>query len=85
MPSLIRFLGILGVFAALCYAGMLALVSFVEPTQREFAVIIPQERFAKKAAGAAHAGANRPVTTQELQGVDPDRLVGVLENLKVSR
>ena len=85
MPSLIRFLAILGVFAAFCYAGMLALVSFVEPTPREFVVTIPQERFAKKAAGTTHAGANRPAAAQDLQGIEPDRLSGVLENLKVSR
>ena len=85
MPSLIRFLGILGIVAALCYAGMLALVSFVALTPREFVVTIPQERFAKKAAATTHAQANRPATAQDLQGVEPDRLSGVLENLKVSR
>jgi len=35
VPSLIKFLTIVAVFAGLVFAGMLALVSFVEPQPRE--------------------------------------------------
>ena len=48
MPSLIRFLSFLGLLAALAYVVMFALVSVVEPTQREFIVTIPQDHMGKK-------------------------------------
>lgn len=35
VPSLIRFLVIIGILAGLAYAGMIALVTFVEPQPRE--------------------------------------------------
>jgi hypothetical protein len=35
VPSLIKFLTIVGVLAGLVFAGMVALVSFVEPQPRE--------------------------------------------------
>jgi hypothetical protein len=41
MPSLVRLLSIMGVLTVLAYVGMFALVSTVEPTQREFVVTIP--------------------------------------------
>ena len=44
MPSLIRFLFVLGVLAGLVYAGMWALVFYVEPTPREMSVRIPADR-----------------------------------------
>ncbi|HXW69975.1 MAG TPA: oxidoreductase [Methylocella sp.] len=47
MPSLIRFLVIIGVLAALIYIGMLALVAFVEPQPREMTQIIPPSRLNK--------------------------------------
>lgn len=44
MPSLIRFLVFCGVVAAIVYGGMIALVVFVEPTEREITVRVPTER-----------------------------------------
>jgi hypothetical protein len=41
MPSLIRFLIILLFLAGLVYAGMFALVTFVEPTPKEVSQRIP--------------------------------------------
>jgi hypothetical protein len=35
MPTLFRFLLIVGALAGLVYAGMIALVTYVEPEQRE--------------------------------------------------
>ena len=85
MPSLIRFLCILAVLAGCCYGVMLALVSYVAPTPREFVVTIPQERLAKKPAAMSQAKRTAGANAQELQTVEPDRLVNVLERLKVSR
>jgi hypothetical protein len=47
VPSLIRFLFWVGVIAGIGYGGMLALVTFVEPQQREMSVTVPASRFAK--------------------------------------
>lgn len=44
MPSLLRFLFFIGVLAGLVYAGMWALVFYVEPTPREMTVRIPAEK-----------------------------------------
>ncbi len=44
MPSLIRFLVVIGLIAAAVYGGMVALVMFVEPNPREMSVRIPNER-----------------------------------------
>ena len=44
MPSLIRFLVIVGLIAAAIYGSMVALVMFVEPNPREMSVRIPNER-----------------------------------------
>ena len=44
MPSLIRLLVVLGVFAAIIYGGMIALVTLVEPNQREMTVRVPNDR-----------------------------------------
>ncbi|MFV0282141.1 MAG: histidine kinase [Rhodoblastus sp.] len=41
MPSLFRFLIVVGVLAGLAYAGMWALVTFVEPQQREMSRSLP--------------------------------------------
>lgn len=86
MPSLTRLLSFLGVPIALVYAGMFALVSLVDPTPREFVVTIPQESMAKRVAVPATA---KRTTGNELgdrlQGVEPDRLAGVLEKLHISR
>jgi hypothetical protein len=47
MPSLIRFLAVIGIIAGIVYAGLWALAHFVEPHPREMTVTIPQERLGK--------------------------------------
>jgi predicted metal-binding membrane protein len=44
VPSLIRFLFVVGVLAGLVWLGMVALVMFVEPEQREMSTPIPANR-----------------------------------------
>ena len=44
MPSLLRFLVVLGVLAALVYGGMWALATFVTPTPRPMEVEVPADR-----------------------------------------
>lgn len=44
MPSLIRFLVVLGLLAGAVYGGMVALVMLVEPNPREMTVRVPAER-----------------------------------------
>jgi hypothetical protein len=44
VPSLIRFLVLVGVLGCLVWAGMFALVNFVEPEQREMSAPIPANR-----------------------------------------
>jgi hypothetical protein len=47
MPSLIRFVVVVGVLAGLGYGAMWALATLVEPEPREMTVTIPQERLGK--------------------------------------
>jgi hypothetical protein len=44
MPSLIRFLVIVGVCVGAAYAGMIALVNFVQPEPREMTQTIPPQK-----------------------------------------
>ncbi len=44
MPSLIRFLVLIGILAGCVYGGMFALTVFVEPTPREMTVKIPAKK-----------------------------------------
>jgi hypothetical protein len=44
MPTLIRFIVVVGLIAATIYGGMVALVLFVEPEQREMSVRVPSDR-----------------------------------------
>ena len=44
MPSLIRFIFIIAVLAALGYGAVLALVTFVEPQQHEITQTIPASK-----------------------------------------
>lgn len=44
MPSLLRFLFIIGVLAGMVYGGMIALTVFVEPQPREMTVKIPAKK-----------------------------------------
>lgn len=47
MPSLIRFLIIVGTIAAIVYGAMIALVAFVTPQPREMTYTIPAQRLNK--------------------------------------
>ena len=47
MPTLFRFLLIVGILAALLYAGMIALVTYVEPQQREIIQQVNPSRLGK--------------------------------------
>jgi hypothetical protein len=47
VPSLIRFLLIVGLLAGLVYGAMWALVTFVEPQPREMIQVIPPARLNK--------------------------------------
>lgn len=44
MPTLFRFLFFCAVIAGSIYGSMVALVTFVEPTEREVTIRIPSER-----------------------------------------
>ncbi len=44
MPSLFRFLVMIGFLVGIVYATMFALVTFVDPTPREISVRVPAER-----------------------------------------
>ena len=44
MPTLTRFLVILGILALVGYGAMVALVTYVEPRQGEMTVRIPPEK-----------------------------------------
>jgi hypothetical protein len=48
MPSLVKFLVVVGVIAGAVFGGMWALATFVEPTPREITVTVPPERFAPR-------------------------------------
>jgi hypothetical protein len=48
LPSLIRFLIVIGALAALAWGGMYALVTFVEPQPREMTQTIPPSKLTGK-------------------------------------
>jgi hypothetical protein len=48
MPSLFRFLAVVGIIGGLIYAGILALATMGEPQPREITVTVPQDRFFKQ-------------------------------------
>ena len=48
MPSLLRFLTVVGVIAGVIYGALFALANFVNPNSREMTVTIPADRFLKK-------------------------------------
>ena len=48
MPSLFRFLAVLGVIAAAIYGGMFALAYFYDPSPREITVSIPPDKLSKQ-------------------------------------
>ncbi|ABR61396.1 hypothetical protein GOC91_13115 [Sinorhizobium medicae] len=47
MPTLFRFLFICAVAAGMIYGSMVALVTFVDPVERDVTVRIPSERINK--------------------------------------
>ena len=47
MPSLIRFILVLGVLGGIGYGAMFALATFVQPKPREMSVTIPPDHFFK--------------------------------------
>ncbi len=53
MPSLVRFLIVVGVLAALVYGAMLALVTFVEPVPRPMEQAIPAAKLNPPRSGTA--------------------------------
>lgn len=48
MPTLFRFLFVIAVIAGLVFGGMLALVGWVKPEQREMVEIVPPARLQPK-------------------------------------
>ena len=48
MPSLFRFLTVLGVIAGVIYGAIFALANFVNPKPREMTVTIQPDKFLKK-------------------------------------
>lgn len=47
MPTLVRFLSICAVIAALVYGTMIALVTFVQPVERDVTIRVPADRVNK--------------------------------------
>ena len=48
MPSLFRFLLVIGTVAGIGYGVMFVLVKFVKPATREMTVTVPPDRFYKQ-------------------------------------
>lgn len=48
VPTLFRFLAFIAIIAGLIFGGMIALVTFVEPVQREMIEIVPPSKLQPK-------------------------------------
>jgi hypothetical protein len=48
VPSLFRFLTLIGVLGGLTYGAMFMLATWVDPKPREITVWVPPDRFAKQ-------------------------------------
>jgi hypothetical protein len=48
MPSLLRFLTVIGIIFGLGYAAIYALANYVHPKQREITVTVPPDKFVKQ-------------------------------------
>ena len=48
MPSLFRFLTVVGIIVGVVYGVIFALANFVKPKPREMIVTIPADKFLKK-------------------------------------
>lgn len=70
MPTLIRLIITLLFLAGLVYAGMFALVAFVEPTPKEVTIRIPQ-RDLLSGGQPALPGAGTPVSEPAAEPVEP--------------
>jgi hypothetical protein len=62
MPSLMRFLGVLGVIAALGLGAVYSLATFVAPRTREMTVTIPSARLRPPPLAEAQASPSNPQT-----------------------
>jgi hypothetical protein len=89
MPSLVRFLVVLAVLAAIGGAGMFYLANFVKPNTREMTVRVPPARLKPQEAVAPEAqppatapgGPAQPATEQLMPAV-PDKSSGPPKPLK---
>jgi hypothetical protein len=48
MPSLLRFLSVIGIIGAVIYGGVFALANFIKPAPREISVTLPPDHFFKQ-------------------------------------
>ena len=48
MPSLMRFLIVIGIIFGLGYAAIFALATFINPKPREITVTVPPDKFVKQ-------------------------------------
>jgi len=48
MPSLFRFLVVIGILGGLLYAGIFTLATMVEPQPREITVTVPPDKMLKR-------------------------------------
>jgi hypothetical protein len=48
MPSLFRFLTVVGVIGGIVYGAIFALANFVNPKSREMTITVPADKFLKK-------------------------------------
>lgn len=48
MPSLLRFLFVVGIICAAGYGSVFALANFIKPHPREISVTLPADRFVKQ-------------------------------------
>jgi len=48
MPSLFRFLTVIGIVGGLVFGAMFALATLYDPTPREITVSIPPDKFSKQ-------------------------------------
>ena len=71
MPTLIRLLITLLFLAGLVYAGMIALISFVEPTPKDVTIRIPSRDLLGGGAPALPGSAPAPAAPAEPAPVEP--------------
>lgn len=71
MPTLFRLLITLLFLAGLVYAGMIALVAFVQPTPREVTIRIPQRELVSGGAPALPGTTTAPVNAVVTDAAEP--------------